>query len=114
MKHIRVIAPYRAAYTQPLKVRCGENVTVGLRDDEWEGWIRCTGADGQSSWVPETYVDVRNGAGKMNRDYDGTELTVHEGELLTAENEESGWLWCVNASGERGWIPAEHATTISE
>jgi hypothetical protein len=44
----------------------------------------------------------------LRQDYDATELTVRAGEELMVMVEESGWLWCANRTGQRGWVPANH------
>jgi hypothetical protein len=111
----RVIKPYRTEYDDPLIVKVGEPLTVGGRDTQWTGWIWCWNAAGKGGWVPERGLAFTNDAGTtatMQRDYDATELDAHTGDTLTIEFEESGWLWCVNASGKAGWIPAENVEFI--
>ncbi|MDX2109806.1 MAG: SH3 domain-containing protein [Verrucomicrobiota bacterium] len=39
-------------------------------------------------------------------DYDGTELSFKKADRLVVETEESGWFWCVNRFGQRGWVPS--------
>jgi hypothetical protein len=48
----------------------------------------------------------------MRRDYDATELSVEVGEKLTMGEEESGWAWCTNREGRRGWVPLEHLEVL--
>ena len=36
------------------------------------------------------------------------ELSVGEGETITADFFESGWAWASRESGESGWIPLSH------
>jgi uncharacterized protein YgiM (DUF1202 family) len=44
----------------------------------------------------------------MLRDYDATELTVEPGEEVTILGRESGWGWCVNQQGQKGWVPLDN------
>jgi hypothetical protein len=109
MQHIRVKTSYYSARREYLKARSGDELTPGRRDADWPGWIYCTNRDGVGAWVPETYLMLEGLACKLNRDYDATELTVEAGDMLEAEVEESGWIWCTDKSGRHGWIPATHA-----
>jgi hypothetical protein len=109
MQHIRVISAHHAAPRDYLRAGSGEVLIPGKRDADWPGWIYCTSRAGVGAWVPETYLELEGLACKLNRDYDATELTVEEGDLLEAVIEESGWLLCVDKSGRRGWIPAPNA-----
>lgn len=99
----RAIAAYTRLYPDPIAVRAGEPIAVGREDDEYPGWIWCTDKRGRSGWVPLTIVDRQ--AGVARQDYSALELSVEPGELLTVEQEESGWALCRNAAGERGWVP---------
>jgi hypothetical protein len=106
---IRVLRDYAAQYSDPLAVNQGDAVTVGRRDDEYPGWIWCKAASGKSGWVPESWMEINEGTGKMLRDYSARELTVCEGNNLTMIMTESGWYYCESDSGARGWIPAANA-----
>lgn len=103
-----VVAPYAAAYPDPLTVHVGEKVRLVARISEWPGWIWCVNTANRGGWVPETYLmrkDDRNGVILTN--YSAAELTVAEQEELAVEREESGWLWCTNQRGDSGWVPAQ-------
>jgi uncharacterized protein YgiM (DUF1202 family) len=113
MRKVRVIESYTTAFRDPLKAKSGEVLTLGKRDDEWPGWIMCTNGEGKSGWTPETFLQIEGTQATMLRDYDATELTVSQGEILTVEIEESGWFLCVNESGKRGWIPKRNAEEIA-
>lgn len=107
-KRVRVVKAHTATYQDPLRVHAGETVQVGGEDEEWRGWTWCTAADGKGGWVPNTFLKIKDKSGVFKRDYDATELTVRVGDTLTAEKEESGWCWCVNAAGTQGWVPAKN------
>ena len=104
----RVISAYQSSCHDPLVVGVGEALSITERETEWSGWLWCTDLRGKSSWVPEAYVTRRGEGAIANRDYDATELSVVVGEELTVHKTESGWLWCTNARGESGWVPADH------
>jgi uncharacterized protein YgiM (DUF1202 family) len=103
-----VIRAYQASTSSPLIVRKGDVLSAGDKTSEWPGWIWCTDPSGKSGWVPEKYVRRAERRCTMLRDYDATELTVEPGEEVTILGRESGWGWCVNQQGLRGWIPLNH------
>lgn len=107
-KSFRVVKPYQAAYPEPWTVRKGEHLKFERRESEWEGWIWCTDPTGGSAWVPENWVEIEGEFCILKRDYRSAELSVDEGEIITAESAESGWVWATKESGESGWVPLEH------
>ena len=104
----RAVADYDTPFPTPLILSTGQQLAVGDRESEWLGWLWCTTREGNSGWVPESYVRLKGETATMRRDYDATELSVRAGEELVVEKEESGWLWCTNRAGQRGWVPANH------
>jgi uncharacterized protein YgiM (DUF1202 family) len=103
----RVIAAYQSASPDPLMAKTEEELKIGGRDADWPGWIHCTDNRGKSGWVPDAYLDVNGKSGRMKVDYWAGELSVDVGDELTVEKEESGWVWCVNTAGVKGWIPSK-------
>ncbi len=104
----RVIRACQASTSDPLIVRKGDVLSAGDRTSEWPGWIWCTDPSGKSGWVPEIYVRRAEHCCAMLRDYDATELTVEPGEEVTILGRESGWGWCVNQQGQKGWVPLDN------
>ena len=104
----KVVTGYRSAYPEPFVVQAGESLTAGERESEWPGWIWCTNREGESRWVPETYVQRQGETCIALRDYDATELTVRPGQEIIPGEEASGWIWCTDREGQSGWVPAEH------
>jgi len=128
-----IIAPHTPKFTQFMKVKAGEIVAVGKEDNEYPGWLWCTDSRGISNWVPKEFLKIiedpkqavgheevsvppssfqRKLESSITRaeflvDYDATELTVQVGETVTVYSEQSGWLWCLTASGKWGWVPKE-------
>lgn len=104
----RVIRAYQASTTDSLKVLKGDELSASDKTSEWPGWIWCTHPSGKSGWVPENYVKRAEYRCFMLRDYDATELTVKPGMQFTILETESGWAWCDNQQGLRGWIPLDN------
>jgi len=104
-----VVAAYESAYTAPLIFSGGEELAIGEKESEWDGWVWCTNREGKSRWVPEAYVDRRGDTCVMLRDYEATELSVSAGEELSITGQaESGWVWCTNRAGQGGWVPVDN------
>ncbi|MBF6590902.1 MAG: SH3 domain-containing protein [Ktedonobacterales bacterium] len=113
-RRCRAIGEYAISYPDPISVGAGETIAVSEKSDQWAGnpawvWLWCTDARGKSGWVPSRWIefDTAGGNGQIRRDYSARELGVARGEELWAEREESGWLWCVSARGQSGWVPAD-------
>lgn len=103
----RVIAAYRSAFPDPLRLRAGDELVVGRKQSDWPGWVWCTTREGKSGWAPERHLDDTGDRRKQLTDYDATELTVQVGEILKLGEAESGWIWCTNREGKSGWVPVE-------
>ncbi len=105
----RIIKEHKAIYPDPITMHMGDVIDVSDKEDTWNGWIWiwCINQQGKSGWVPKSYVEYRDGIWKARYDYTALELSVSIGEIVTVMQEESGWLWCINQSGEKGWVPAE-------
>lgn len=110
---LRVVADHRATYADPLRVRAGDLLQVGGRDEEFPGWVWCTGPDGRSGWVPEKDLERTERGAVARRDYSARELDVRAGEEVIPSEEECGWVWVTNASGEAGWVPRTHLAPIA-
>ncbi len=108
----RVTADYQSPYTAPFIIATGEELRVEDRECEWRGWIWCTTQNGESRWVPSSFVERRGDMGVMQRDYNAVELTVSVGEELVMGEEESDWVWCTNRAGQSGWVPAANVAVI--
>ena len=58
---------------------------------------------GHETFVPGSFVTE----GKLNRDYNPTELAQVAGDILEVREIVNAWLIVTNAQGTTGWIPAE-------
>ncbi|HEY6581114.1 MAG TPA: SH3 domain-containing protein [Rubrobacter sp.] len=104
----KVVADYRAAYPDPIVMKAGERLRVGVRDEDNDAWVWCTESSGKSGWVPVAYVRLDGEAGTALRDYSAVELSVRTGETLDVLEEEAGWVLAGDSRGRSGWVPLEN------
>ncbi|SHH97919.1 SH3 domain-containing protein [Ferrimonas marina] len=100
-----VINPHSSQYPNPIQFNAGEQVSLGVEDTEFPGWVRTTTGDGNQGWAPKSYFRVENGEAIALCDYSARELDTQVGEHLTLKQSLLGWGWVENAQGERGWVP---------
>lgn len=120
VRRCQVMQEFQPTNPDPIKVEAGEPFHVSEKSDPWDNnpdwiWIWCTDQRGKSDWVPKTIIqmDKDGQTGTTNCSYDATVLTIAVGDELTVKQEESGWLWCVNAQGEQGWVPISHVKLLT-
>jgi SH3-like domain-containing protein len=107
--HVRVVAPYVSSTSTPVRFAKGQVVGVGRRDQQWTSYVWGTDPAGHGGWVPDAYLRMTGPREAVAlRDYDATELTVAEGEVLEVLDEAGGWLLCRTAAGPTGWVPSDH------
>lgn len=116
----RVVKDYQAEFPDPIAVEAGEAFTVSERTSAWENnpawiWVWCTNQRGESGWVPKNIIqmDTDGQTGTTHTAYNARELTVTAGQELNIEHEESGWFWCRDQQGKRGWVPISHTMAES-
>ncbi|RJP28424.1 MAG: hypothetical protein C4536_12630 [Actinobacteria bacterium] len=110
----RVIADHRASYPDALVIAVGEVLNVVDRETAWSGWIWCVDGAGKGAWVPGEFLDRRGDTCVALRDYDSTELDVSMGDIVEAGEATSGWVWCVDSRGNRGWVPARSLAPVDD
>lgn len=101
----QVIKEYTSHYPNPIKLKKGESISVGARDDEYPGWIRVTTKSGNEGWAPEQYINKDSGQPTATQDYDASELSTTFGETLSVKNIINEWAWVENQFGNCGWVP---------
>lgn len=111
---IRVHTAYTSTHSNTRVIPAGQEVTVGNRCEEWPGWVRCTAPGGWEAWTPEVYLDIHGGTARFIRAYMAREFSVDVGDEFLVLEERSGWLFCEDSCGERGWIPSANTETIHE
>ena len=111
MAKFQVIEQHRSNYPNPISFDAGDEVVpTGKRDEEFPGWIWIRTSDGNEGWAPEQYFRSGDDTTAIAiADYSARELNTEVGETLESHDELNGWLWCRNAAGEEGWIPARTA-----
>ena len=102
---MRVVREYTAQYPDPITVRAGDRVLVGMDDPKFPGWRWCTGPDGRAGWVPAPLLQLAGAEAVMLQDYTARELTVQEGAEVLVEHAINGWAWVTAVDGRSGWIP---------
>jgi hypothetical protein len=100
-----VVKRHDAEPGEALVVGDGERLSWERRPTEWDGWLYCESRAGVRGWVPEQWLRLEGDQAVMVRDYDASELTVSEGDVVEGELVESGWLLARDAGGRRGWVP---------
>jgi len=105
MKTYTANTNYTVVDRSPLHLQYGDTVTVGPRDAAWPGWIWVATADGRGSYVPEDILEHGDGTATVKVPFSARDLSVQNGERVSALREVKGWLWCRNAAGEEGWLP---------
>ena len=115
-----VTKDYQSSNLDPIVVEAGEPFQVSEKTDFWDNnpdwlWVWCTDQRGKSAWVPKTiiHMEVDGKTGTTRAPYDATELTVAVGDELVVEQEESGWLWCLDQHGKYGWVPLAHVSWLT-
>ena len=107
MKTITVIKSHKSSYPNPISFEKGDPLSVGRRDDEYDGWVRVTTMDGNEGWAPEQYVKLFSGQWVAIENYNAKELNTTVGEKLLILRELNEWAWVKNSDEMCGWIPLE-------
>jgi hypothetical protein len=97
-------ADYEDKDPNPIHLRAGDEVTVGVADRAWPGWVWAENNDGRHGYVPEQILEpLGEGRFAALEDYDPTVLTLTRGDSLESLRQIHGWHWCRNQRGEEGW-----------
>lgn len=114
-RRARVATSCTREQVQEIRIRVGDGLAVGHRNQQHPAFVWCATEDGHHGWVPEDYIEL--GAGRdavALRDYDSTHLTVSEDETLDVVEQVGGYLLCRNAVGATGWVPESCVEDILE
>jgi hypothetical protein len=103
----KVIKLHTSTYSNPIQFNSGDMVEIGIRDDEFPGWVWVTTSDGNQGWAPSEYLNIDADGQKaiVNHSYTARELNTTKGEFLTLLFELAGWGWVINEHNESGWVP---------
>ena len=82
-RHVRVTTPCTREQIQEIRMRAGDSVAVGHRNQQHPAFVWCATEDGHHGWVPEDYLSMTGAHSAVaRRDYDSTHLTAGEAEDL--------------------------------
>lgn len=80
---------------------------TGEEDTDFLGWYPCK-IKGHESFVPQVFVEN----GKLNRDYNPTELLVSVGDVLTVKEIIGAWLMVEDKNKKLAWLAAECVKSV--
>jgi hypothetical protein len=115
-KKYLVIKDYKSPYPEPILFHKGEAVEVGKEftdDPDWENWVWCEG-EKTKGWVPKQFLEINEGSGVFNRDYNALELSVSVGEELLVSEVINGFGMAVKADKQKGWVPIKNLELVEE
>jgi len=105
-RQVRVVTSCTREQVQEIRIRRGDSLAVGHRNQQHPAFVWSATEDGHHGWVPEDYIEVVGGRDAVaRRDYDSTHLTVSSGERLEAIEQVGDYLLCRNTVGVEGWVP---------
>ncbi len=98
-------AGYEEKDSDPIKLKAGDEITVGVADRAWPGWVWAHDRDGNDGYVPEEMLEpLGEGRFAAMGSYDPTVLTIKRGDSLDSLRQIHGWHWCRNERAEEGWV----------
>ena len=106
-RRVRVLRSCTREQVQEIRLRAGDSVAVGHRNQQHPDFVWCATEDGHHGWAPEAYLQMTGPRSAVaQRDYDSTHLTVVEDEELDVLEQVGGYLLCRTATGVEGWVQA--------
>jgi hypothetical protein len=105
-RKVRVTESRPRDHVVTISIRPGDVVGVGHRNQQYPEFLWCASEDGHQGWVAESYLEMTSEKEAVAvKDYDAAQLTVVEGELLDALDEQGAFVLCRNDAGAQGWVP---------
>jgi hypothetical protein len=102
---MRVTASRVSDHIDDVRLRAGDSIVVGHRNQQYPEFVWCATEDGHHGWAPEEFLEMTGpGTAVALRDYAAAHLTVSRGEILEALEQVGSWIFCRNASGRSGWV----------
>ncbi|MGP8076436.1 MAG: SH3 domain-containing protein [Thermoplasmata archaeon] len=112
-KKFRVTEAFPAGFfdglsVPPLVVNPGDALTVTEEQGSgtWPAFVLVVNGSNQCGWVPGRCLKRRGREAVALKRYDTTTLNPSRNEVLTVieADVESGWLWCRDKTGRKGWF----------
>lgn len=98
-------ADYEEKDSDPIKLAAGDEITTGVADHAWPGWVWATDNNGHDGYVPQEILEpLGERRFAALEDYDPTVLTIRRGDQIQSFRQIHGWHWCRNERGEEGWV----------
>jgi hypothetical protein len=114
-RRVRVATPCTREQVQEIRVRAGDSLAVGHRNQQHPEFVWSATEDGHHGWVPEDYLEMTGARSAVaRRDYDSTHLTVVVDEDLTVLEQVGDYLLCRTAAGVTGWVRASCVHELEE
>jgi hypothetical protein len=102
------VREYARSYDDPIAVAAGIEVVPDPERSaatDISGWVWCKSPDGREGWVPEGWLEQKDGRSVLKRDFSALELSVRPGDRIELILSESGFAYGRTAAGEQGWVP---------
>ena len=114
-RRVRVFISCAREQVQEIRVRTGDSLALGHRNQQHPAFVWSATEDGHHGWVPEDYIQMTDGRnGVALRDYDSAHLTVSTGEELAVLEQVDDYLVCRSAASVDGWVPASCVEELEE
>jgi hypothetical protein len=114
-RRVRVVTSCTREQVQEIRVRAGDSVSLGHRNQQHPAFVWSATEDGHHGWVPEAYIRITDGRnGIALRDYYSAHLTVSPDEALDVLDQVDDYLLCRNAANVDGWVPASCVEELEE
>ena len=105
-RRVRVVTSCTREQVQEIRIRVGDSLSVGHRNQQHPAFVWSATEDGHHGWVPEEYIAIVEGHNAVaRRDYDSSHLTVVPDEVIEVLEQVGDYLLCRNAAGVVGWVP---------
>ena len=112
---MRAVRSCVSNHIDEVRLRSGDSVAVGHRNQQYPEFVWCATEDGYAGWAPEEFLERTGPASAVAlRDYAAAHLTAARGEILEALEKIGSWVYCRNASGRTGWVPVDALETVPE
>ena len=114
-RRVRVLTSCTREQVQEIRLRAGDSVAVGHRNQQHPDFVWCATEDGHHGWVPEDYLEMTGQrSGVSQREYDSTHLTVVEEEELDVLEQVGDYLLCRTAARVEGWVQSSCVQELEE
>lgn len=112
-KKFRVVEAFPSGFFDgltfpPLVINPGDRLAVTDEQGSgtWPAFVLVVRDGKDCGWVPRGYLKRQGNEAVALRRYDTTTLNPSRNDVLTVieADEESGWLWCRDKTGQKGWF----------